>query len=526
MKNYLITIFILFVGHTVTMANTVLFNCDEPRAKVDLDVNNVRAKLMNSGDMFWDIYTTGKASYEIPKGSGKHSTFATALWLSAFDNLGNLYTAGQTYRQRGIDFWAGPLNNNAQTNRNICREWDKMFSVYGTEILDAKNNAKLSYNVARWPSAYAPFYDINSDGIYDPSIGDYPIIDVKKQNIIPGQMIFWIFNDAGNRHTAYGTDFKMGIEVHTTAYAFASRESDAINNSTFYKYKIFNKSINTYYDFRVGTFMNSILGLNNDDYMGCDVPRELFYTYNADNFDEYYGINPPAIGIKVLNTDKNDNAGNLGMGAFMYFYLPEGPTIGDNYNDPELLNLYMRGFWPDNTIISYGTSTGFGNNNPCKFMYPGDTDPLGRLYWAETRTPGDRRMISSTNGKTFDPGEITEFEFSVVWAQDSTSSNMFSVEKLKYTSDTIQHYYNSNFSLFTSTGAIKNNAISIYPNPFLDLLNINGISVKTELKIFNSEGKLMLQKIVYVDGAIDVRTLPNGVYFIQLENKVAKFVKR
>ncbi len=36
----------------------------------------------------------------------------------------------------------------------------------------------------------------------------------------------------------------------------------------------------------------------------------------------------------------------------------------------------------------------------------------------------------------------------------------------------------------------------------------------------------MLQKIIYVDEQIDVRTLPTGIYFIQLENKVAKFVKR
>lgn len=508
------------------MANTTVFNCNEPSAKVDLDVNNVRAILLNSGDMFWDIFASRNAGYEIPKGSGKHSTFATALWLSAFDDMGNLYTAGQTYRQRGIDFWPGPINNNAQTNANICREWDKMFSVYGTEINDVISKKNISYNIFKWPSEYAPFFDVNSDGIYDPSVGDYPIIDVKRQNATPGQMVFWIINDAGNRHTAYASNFKMGIEIHTTAYAFASQASEAINNSTFYKYKIFNKSIATYYDFRVGTFMNSILGLNDDDYMGCDVPRELFFTYNADDFDENYGYNPPAIGIKMLNTGKNDNAEKLGMGSFMYFYLPEGPTIGDLFNDPELLNSYMRGFWPDKSIISYGTSSGIGNNNPCKFMYPGNTDPLGRPNWVETRTSGDRRMISSTNGKTFDPGEVTEFEFSVAWARDNISSNMMSVDKLKRTSDTIQNYYNTNFNLI-STGIQKQySELSIYPNPCSGYIYINGLIEKSHVNIFNQEGKLIFQKLVFVDEQIDVSTLPTGIYFIQLDNKVAKFVKR
>ena len=51
--------------------------CNATTAVIDLDVNNVRAHLMDGGDMWWDI-PTGSASYEVPKGSNKNSAAVAA----------------------------------------------------------------------------------------------------------------------------------------------------------------------------------------------------------------------------------------------------------------------------------------------------------------------------------------------------------------------------------------------------------------------------------------------------------------
>ncbi len=471
MRNYLITIFILFVGNTVTMANTMLFNCDEPRAKVDLDVNNVRAILLNGGDMFWDIFDTRNAGYEIPKGSGKHSSFASAISMSGLDAGGNLLTAAQTYRQRGNDFWPGPLNSQGQTNKAICKEWDKMFLVYGTEIRDVIDKRNISYNIFKWPSIYAPFYDKNADGIYDPSLGDYPILDINNPRLVPGQMVFWMFNDAGNRHTSYLNNTPMQVEVHATAYAFTSNEYNALNNTTFYKYKIINKSPFAYFDYRVGMFMDHDLGNPADDYSGCDVSRELFYTYNNGSFDQIYGINPPAFGIQVLNSDKNDNGEKLGMGSFLVHNIKPDPGIPNDDRSPIILHRIMRGLWDDGSIVAYGTPKGIGNSNPCKFMFPENTDPEGRPYWVETLSLSvisDRKITVSTNSKTLLPGAITYFEHAMVWAQDTQTSKLQSVEKLKLTADTILNAYKSNFNLITT--GMKNiySKLNIYPNQVLN----------------------------------------------------------
>lgn len=40
-------------------------DCKPATSQIDLNINNVRARLMNGGDMWWDLNTAAK--YEIPK---------------------------------------------------------------------------------------------------------------------------------------------------------------------------------------------------------------------------------------------------------------------------------------------------------------------------------------------------------------------------------------------------------------------------------------------------------------------------
>src|SRR4051812_19981870 len=61
--------------------------CDPATATVDLDINNVRARMMNGGDMWYDR-PTGTARYEVPKGSNKNSLFAGSVWVGGYDAEG------------------------------------------------------------------------------------------------------------------------------------------------------------------------------------------------------------------------------------------------------------------------------------------------------------------------------------------------------------------------------------------------------------------------------------------------------
>lgn len=534
MKRILYTMIGLFVLSTGSWANNALIGkCSAPTASIYLEINNVRAKLLNGGDMFWEIFGDRNGSYEIPKGSGKNSLFTAALMMTGYDAGGTLYSAGQTYRQRGLDFWPGPLNQNAEIDSLNCLEWDKMFNMYKTEIMDAKNGRGVSFNIAKWPSQYAPFKDMNSDGIYDPSQGDYPVLNANTPDNIPDQMVFWIFNDKGNNHTAYPGGSSLGVEIHATAYAYASKKSEVINNSTIYKYRIFNKSVNTYQDFRVGKFLDPDVGIPDDDYVGCDVSRSLFYAYNATNYDDPsastnvkgYGDSPPAVGIKILNTDKNDNGLPLGMGSYMHFTNQGIPRIDADPMDAIELARYFRSLWADGQHLVYGTPSGRDGNDNCNFAFPGTTDPAGRPNWVESQTPGDRRSIFSTNSKTFEPGGVTEFEFAVVWAHDTPGTAQSNIAKLQLSSDTLYQAYLSNFSNFSTGIQQTKKQLQVFPNPSADFIYVKGLVEKTEVKIYTSGGKLIKTQTIFVEEKIDIKSLPSGVYFIQSETFRSRFVK-
>ena len=107
-------------------------DCAAPTGQFDLALNNVRARIYNGGDMWWDLQNTPK--YEIPINSGKNSLFASSLWIGGVDAGGNLKVAAQTYRQSGVDFFAGPLDNNAS-------KFGGMHFIY---VLSSEYNATIN----------------------------------------------------------------------------------------------------------------------------------------------------------------------------------------------------------------------------------------------------------------------------------------------------------------------------------------------------------------------------------------------
>lgn len=538
MKNniYILSISALLICES-TLANKVA-PCSPPTASSMLDINNVRTILQNGGDKFWGYSGNQPLAYEIPKGSGKTSAFGAGLWLSAVDAGSNLYTAGQTYRQAGLDFWPGTLNSMGETESIECREADKMYSVYGSEIVNAKIGKGIAYNISRWPSSHAPFFDANNDGIYDPSLGDYPVLDVNNPNLIPGQMIFWTINDKGDVHTAYPNPNRLGVEIHNTAYAFESKSSEVINNTTIYRYKIINKSNNTYTQFRVAEFADFDLGNYIDDYIGCDLStntagkkRNLFYVYNGqlsdgDGTGSSYGTSPPAFGMCFLNTGKNANNVDLAMNSYMFFSNSGQPSINSDPRNYVELDRYIRGFWADGQDLTYGTPTGRGGTDPYKFAFPGDTDPSGKPNWVETDAPGDRRVVASISDRTFAPGEQMTVELAYIWARDLNGTNLTSLNKLRLSTDTLISAYTNNFVNF-STGI--NNKIKqefiVYPNPVNDVIYIEADFKINLIQIYNMHGRLMKEIKNTNTRKIDLNDLAEGTYILKVNNSSKKIVK-
>ncbi len=302
-------------------------DCAPATMSYDLAINNVRARLLNGGDLWWDL---SDGQYIVPKVNpalgvpGVSSLFAGAVWLGGFDDASNLRMAAQTYRSATRnDFWPGPLSNIGTTGADTCENWDRFFVVKGVDIrnhiravgeavaagipLDCES---IPLGLLRYPARGNPywsryynfdlpndtqglgaFFDANGDNRYDPCDGDYPAIEVKgcpTESNFPDEIVFWVYNDAGNNHTnSNGTPIRMEVQVQAFAYA----TNDQINDMTFYRYKLINRA-NTGIDSTFfGMWVDPDLGCSEDDFIGCDTSRSLMYVYNQDEVDGNSGCN-------------------------------------------------------------------------------------------------------------------------------------------------------------------------------------------------------------------------------------------
>jgi hypothetical protein len=431
---------------------TGVFDCSPSQSQVDLDINNVRARILGGGDFWWDGVETPR--YEVPKidpasGATPLSVlFAGALWFTGLDNGGNLKCAAQTFRNQGHDFFNGPLSgNNGEVSFDICATYDEHFKVYGgdidellnlfassegsvlsrSDILALKNpNDSRSdpLQILRWPgkgnpyyldnetdkyfneSSLAPFFDADGNNIYDPTKGDFPVIGLSEScgasRNYADQMIFWVINDNGQIHGRSGGS-PIGVQINCLAFAYQT--ADALDDMTFYTFEITKKSPNPLFETYMGIFVDPDLGNAVDDYVGCDTVREMGFLYNANPVDGQYGNDPPILGIDYFEGPLDDNGNQLGLSSFIYF-INGGNTVQQDPNDaPEFRN-FQTAKWRDGSPLTVG-GTGQGGTIPTNYAFPGN--PNNPSEWSAASatqvTGADFRFVQNSGPFTLQPGD-------------------------------------------------------------------------------------------------------------------------
>lgn len=477
--------------------------CNPALAIIDLDINNVRARLMTGGDMWWDR-GTGEARYEVPINSRKNSLFAGAVWIGGIDAQGQLKVAAQTYRQSGNDYWPGPLNQGADSlgvgasniDQATCADWDRFWKVNATTInrfRELQNQGDVSrfdnpdfQSIVEWPARgngsgaetngqpvdykakgtsgsvlamdrrdYAPFVDVDGNGLYEPQNLDYP-------KILGDQYIWWVYNDKGNVKTQTGSE-SIGMEIQASAFAFSAK--NAMNDATFYNYKLINRSLTRLDSTFISVWTDADLGWYNDDFIGCDTSRDLGILYNGLAVDgngqaNEYGDQLPMVAVDFFVGPIVQDTVNgvivqdtLGMEAFTYFNNTDpNPSITDPANATQFY-YYMTGsnrtgqrFKRDADDKCTGLSTG----PDTKTVFDGDpTNPQNT--WTECscgNTPADRRFIHSAGPFRLESGASNDVTIGVVWAANTGGCNAdgnVSFRKIKAADDLAQQLFESGF---------------------------------------------------------------------------------
>ncbi len=463
-------------------------SCRPAEASIDLDINNVRARLMTGGDMWWDNGTS-EARYEIPKGSRKNSLFAGSVWIGGRDEQNNLKVAAQTYRQTGNDYWPGPLDPaTADITEADCSEWDRFWklnreTINKFKLLADKSSASgdSEYEaIMQWPAKgnqdavgrnqnpltlhpdidYAPFIDVDNNGIYEPENGDYPGDPARPNQDLPGdQFIWWVFNDKGNVKQQSNTE-GIGIEVQASAFAFTTK--DMLNDATFYNYRVINRgglSLDSTY---ISTWTDADLGYYNDDYIGCDTNRGLGILYNGTSVDgtgqvNSYGDRIPMVGVDffkgpIRTRDINGQivVDTLGMTAFTY-YNNDNSVVGNPNNGIEIYN-YMSGSIRNGQRFSNDfkgpntPSRAYGEGPLTPFVFYGD--PGVRSEWSECtcgNPVGDRRFVHSAGAFKLQPGVVNDITIGAVWVSDAGGCPNTSFRKIRVADDLAQSLFDNNF---------------------------------------------------------------------------------
>jgi len=361
-------------------------DCAQATSSVDMSINNVRARLLGGGDIWWNL-NVGR--YIVPKvepGSGQReisSIFAGSVWIGGFDDQGNLRMAANTYRRANSNDWyPGPLDPGGETDVPQCENWDRHFRVTGQEIRehqrnlvefgDAYNPDDIPDGVKFWPGQGNPFFierygfelpdfpqglgsfqdfgeggdEDNPNGVYNPLDGDFPVIEIRGCPLdnFPDEMFFWIYNDAAGPHTSTQA-IAIRMEVQVQAFAYAT--NDEINNMTFNRYKMINRAEQSLDSAFFAMWVDGDLGCDGDDYIGCDTTLSLMVLYNEDEVDGDVGntcncaSNAPTYcnEVPILGVD--------------YFRGPLGPK---KFNDNGSLRNPNLGELPD-TIVELGMSS-------------------------------------------------------------------------------------------------------------------------------------------------------------------------
>ncbi|MCB9262341.1 MAG: T9SS type A sorting domain-containing protein [Flavobacteriales bacterium] len=534
-----------------------------------LDINEVSAPILNGGINGYD-HELGVEHYLAPKSSEKSPLFSSGLWIGGLDDSNNVHLSAMTYAQKGFDYFPGPLNaSTGAFNPNDSVKFDRLWKVNKSDIQKhinlygwkgAVKESETTEAIWNWPGnrekgkssdALAPFIDNNGNGIYEPNKGDYP--DIKGD-----QAIYWIMNDLAKPHTETGgTSF--GMEIHGMAYAYAcptvssSQAEYGINYTTFYKYKIINRSDSNYHDVVVGLHTDSDLGNYSDDYVGCHVTQNMGYCYNGDTNDEGilgYGVNAPMFSTLILDAPSfihdsidGDGDGQVDeddekryMGGFVY-YNNDFSAIGNPRNPSEYYN-YLNNKWKNGDNISrdfaYGSS---GKGGQTSYMFPDTTDKdNGTKSWTEKKAgnmPADRRFL--INSFPFDVAakDTVEFEYAFVFSHNPSQENQLP-KNLEYVKAIKQWYYQGadpacyqklGVERVENGGAIEAN---VYPNPFENTITVKTESQIESVIIHDLCGKVLLDQKDVRTSLLEVNTsnIPAGMFLITIITEDGKATKK
>jgi hypothetical protein len=493
-----------------------------------LDFNNVKATVSDEGGFFSNV-AASVAGYEIPKNSGKSTIFSGSYWIGAEDQFGQLHVSANRYSWGGTQssFHSGPIAESiAYGSINYSNQYQNaIWMVSKYEIDDHIANYQTTgyvvpTSIANWPgngdvnlgvaSQLAPYVDLNGNGQYEPSLGDYP-------EIRGDRAAYVIMNDE-----SYQPDGnQLGIELHAMFYQYVT--GDFWNDVTFLNLRAINRSNNNYINYRQALYLDFDIGNYTDDYMGSNPYADLLYGYNGDDIDEAangqqgYGANPPCQGVVALS----HNIANAGV-----FNSGQDANGGDT-----LFWLLMNNQWGDSSLWMNPVTNDWTN-----VIFPDNPNlPNGWNELTAGNSAGDRRGLITIGEPNLLSGASICSDYAFVYDRSGTT-RFENVQNVFNKASAIKTFYND-FLTFPchspQFSGVKEQQqlidIQLFPNP-----NNGKFTIQTDHQMKNArieirslDGTLVYQSRISTTFTPIELNVADGMYVVHVfaeDNVIAKKV--
>lgn len=476
--------------------------------------------------------------------SGDTISNAASPYIDQYNELPGPYTASALYDE--------VLETKYNRPYHVSR---KMIEDHIDSVQFGSSGYVPAWEIRNWPAHgntslgqapdLAPFVDVNSNGMYEPLLGEYP-------SIFGNDCVFSIthYRNNGNVNKA--------IEFHSYVYTQACDSTETFDNVLMRKVKVYSRGPLVDSLFFGGRF-DGDLGNYNDDYVGTNVDLGLVYNYNGDMVDEPnsgvqgYNDTLAAQGVIILKGIKQENDGvDNGIGI-----LPGQSVNGYGFNDgiidneygglyasvafsginapaemsdPTLANQWynmLNGYFRFGDQMFYG-GTGFSGapgvtTIPAKFMYPGNEDTYHAgtggvdpgFTWSEfeptgtgssSNQSGDRRVGYSFGKAAFNSGEFIELDYAYLFKRQASQTTVFMdpVNELFTKASGIRSAFFSNqgpcginfdpvpVDLGIDEAGKPMVSFGVYPNPTTGVVRIANVSnAGGNIQVFDINGKLL-----------------------------------
>ena len=528
--------------------------CDLNNDGEVMHVNNIRAVIHNKGDNF---EMGGYAGFQVPYEDEEtpSSIYATGLLFTAFDAGKNLKIKVLLNKSNDCGYLPGPwFEGEPQQQYEFSGKWNKIFKVTGQEIMahieDSQDGAidNPLPAIFAWPGkgnrffkeingfelfddTRAGFYEVpgHENGIYEPDLGEYPMVTGLDPESIPGA-IYWSVYRTGTSKQEYKLEhIKMQLQIQQVTWAMAT-DDKILSNTLFTRYYVKNKNSGSYYNFRFGLYVDFDLGCYLDDYIGSMPELSSFYVYNMDNLDEScgtrikvngYGENPPVQVATFLGENKLDGFYTMGKEVID---MNEGHIWYNKFF--KILN----GKWPDNVPYTYG-GTGYneGSTDTVDYLFPDDpSDPDGWSMYQENMPGKDWRVFAINRKKqvpdfVFNPEDEEEYTIAYTFYRKDGEDHLGNVKFAKSQIPLLHEMYSRGLA---GAGISKNHSIfldkaKIFPNPVAQGIEAQMVILdknQNQYRIYNTLGKVVANGYL-VKGKNYLKTakLSTGTYFVQIK---------